>query len=254
MRNLFDLTGKVAVVTGATRGIGRAIAHAMAAHGAKVTISSRKVEDCDRVTGEIREAGGEAIAMPCDITYREQLEALIERTRGEWGQIDIVIANAAVNSFYGSNIEVPEAAFEETMTCNVRSHMWLAEMVVPEMRQRRDGVYVIVSSIGGIKGSPVIGTYCISKAADMQMVRNLSVEFSPDNIRFNCIAPGLVKTDFAQELWDDPKFWAARAEVTPLRRLGEPDDIAGTAVFLASRAGQWITGQTIVVDGGRLIA
>ena len=192
--------------------------------------------------------------MPCDITYREQLEALIERTRGEWGQIDIVIANAAVNSFYGSNIEVPEAAFEETMTCNVRSHMWLAEMVVPEMRQRRDGVYVIVSSIGGIKGSPVIGTYCISKAADMQMVRNLSVEFSPDNIRFNCIAPGLVKTDFAQELWDDPKFWAARAEVTPLRRLGEPDDIAGTAVFLASRAGQWITGQTIVVDGGRLIA
>ena len=254
MRDLFDLTGKTAVVTGATRGIGRAIAHALAAHGARVTISSRTAEDCDRVTAEVREAGGEAIAMPCDITRREQLEALIERTRGEWGRIDIVIANAAVNAFYGSNIEVPEPAFEETMTGNIRSHMWLAELVVPEMRQRRDGVYVIVSSIGGMKGSPVIGTYCVTKAADMQLVRNLSVEFGPDNIRFNCIAPGLVKTDFAQDLWDDPKFWAARARVTPLRRLGEPEDIAGAAVFLASRAGQWITGQTIVVDGGRLIA
>ncbi|MDP6707588.1 MAG: SDR family oxidoreductase [Alphaproteobacteria bacterium] len=254
MRDLFDLTGKVAVVTGATKGIGRAIAHALAAHGAKVTVASRKADACDRVTAEIREAGGEAMAVPCNITYREQLEALIGRTREEWGQIDIVIANAAVNPFYGSNIEVPESAFEKTMTCNVRSNMWLAELVVPEMRERKDGAYVIVSSIGGLRGNPVIGTYCISKAADMQIVRNLSVEFSPDNIRFNCIAPGLVKTDFARALWDDPELSAERTEATPLRRLGEPEDIAGAAVFLASRAGAWITGQTIVVDGGVMIA
>jgi NAD(P)-dependent dehydrogenase (short-subunit alcohol dehydrogenase family) len=253
MRDLFDLTGKVAVVTGATKGIGRAIAQALSAHGAKITVSSRKADACERVTAELRAAGGEAIAVPCNITYREQLENLVEKTRGEWGQIDIMIANAAVNPFYGSNIEVPESAFEKTMTCNIRSNMWLSELVVPEMRAREDGAFIIVSSVGGLHGSPVIGTYCISKAADMQIVRNLSVEFSRHNIRFNCIAPGLVKTDFARALWDEPELEKKHAAATPLGRLGEPEDIAGAAVFLASKAGQWITGQTIIVDGGVMI-
>lgn len=254
MRELFDLSGKTAIVTGATKGIGRAIAHALAAHGAKVTVSSRKAEACERVTGEIVEAGGEAIAVACNITYREQLENVVARTREAWGKVDVVVANAAVNPYYGSNIEIPEDAFQKTMTCNVRSNLWLAELVVPEMRQRRDGAYIIVSSIGGFKGSAIIGAYTISKAADMQIVRNLSVEFGPDNIRFNCIAPGLVRTDFARALWDDEEKARRRIEATPLRRLGEPEDIAGAAVFLASRAGAWITGQTIVVDGGVMCA
>jgi len=254
MRDLFDLGGKTAIVTGATKGIGRAIAHALAAHGAKVTVSSRKADACERVRGEIVEAGGEAIAVACNITYREQLQNLVAQTREAWGRVDIVVANAAVNPYYGSNIEIPEDAFEKTMTCNVRSNLWLAELVVPEMRERKDGAYIIVSSIGGFKGSAIIGAYTISKAADMQIVRNLSVEFSPDNIRFNCIAPGLVKTDFARALWDDEEKARTRIEATPLRRLGEPEDIAGAAVFLASRAGQWITGQTIVVDGGVMCA
>lgn len=178
----------------------------------------------------------------------------MKQTREHWGPIDVVVANAAVNPHYGSNIEVPESAFEKVMTCNIRSNMWLAELVVPEMRERRDGAFVIVSSIGGFVGNPVIGTYCLSKAADMQLVRNLSVEFSRHNIRFNCIAPGLVKTDFARALWDDPEKEAHRTAATPLARLGDPEDLAGAAVFLAAPAGAWITGQTITVDGGVTIA
>jgi NAD(P)-dependent dehydrogenase (short-subunit alcohol dehydrogenase family) len=254
MRDLFDLGGKTAIVTGATKGIGRAVAHALAAHGAKVAVSSRKADACDRVAGEILEAGGEAIAVACNITYREQLENLVAKTRAAWGRVDIVVANAAVNPFYGSNLEIPQDAFDKIMTCNVRSNLWLAELVVPEMRERRDGSFIIVSSIGGYKGSPIIGAYCISKAADMQIVRNLSVELSRHNIRFNCIAPGLVKTDFARALWDDAEKARLRIEATPLRRLGDPEDIAGAAVFLASKAGAWITGQTLVVDGGIMAA
>ena len=254
MQKLFDLSGKTALVTGATKGIGRAIAHAFAEHGAKVAVASRKADACDQVTREIHDAGGEAIAVPCNISYREQLENLVNKTREAWGKVDIVVANAAVNPYYGSNNTIPESAFEKTMTCNVRSNMWLSELVVPEMQQRKDGAFIIVSSIGGLRGSAIIGAYCISKAADMQIVRNLSVEFSADNIRFNCIAPGLVKTDFARALWQDPERSASRAQATPLGRLGEPEDISGAAVFLASRAGAWITGQTIVVDGGVMIA
>jgi NAD(P)-dependent dehydrogenase (short-subunit alcohol dehydrogenase family) len=253
MRDLFDLTGKTAIVTGATKGIGRAIAHALAAHGARVTVSSRKADACEKVAGEIREAGGEAIPVACNITYREQLENLVAKTRAAWGRIDAVVANAAVNPYYGSNLEIPDDAFEKIMTCNVRSNLWLAELVVPEMRERKDGSFTIVSSIGGYKGSAIIGAYCISKAADMQIVRNLAVEQSRHNIRFNCIAPGLVKTDFARALWDDEEKARLRIEATPLRRLGEPEDIAGAAVFLASKAGSWITGQTIVVDGGVMV-
>jgi NAD(P)-dependent dehydrogenase (short-subunit alcohol dehydrogenase family) len=253
MRDLFDLSGKTAIVTGATRGIGRAIAHALAAHGAKVAVSSRKQDACDQVAGEIIEAGGEAIPVACNISYREHLETLVAKTREAWGRVDVVVANAAVNPYYGSNLKIPEDAFQKTMTCNVRSNLWLAELVVPEMRERRDGSFIIVSSIGGYKGSAIIGAYCITKAADMQIVRNLSVELSRHNIRFNCIAPGLVKTYFAQALYDTEEKERARIEATPLRRLGEPEDIAGAAVFLASKAGRWITGQTIVVDGGVMV-
>ena len=254
MKHLFDLNGKVAVVTGSTKGIGKAIAEALAAHGAKVVVSSRKIETCEQVAAEITSAGGEAIAVACHIAHKDQLQNLVDVTRSKWGHIDIVVANAAVNPYYGSSLDISDSAFEKVMACNIQSNTWLCQMVIPEMQARKDGAIIIVSSIGGLKGSSVIGAYCISKAADMQIARNLAVEFGPDNIRVNCIAPGLVKTDFARALWENPEAAEQRIAATPLRRLGDPSDIAGAAVYLASVAGSWITGQTIVVDGGVTIS
>lgn len=254
MKHLFDLTGKVAVVTGSTKGIGKAIAQALAAHGAKVVVSSRKADAVAAVTDEIRSAGGTAIGVPCNVGRREELQHLVDRTRKEWGRIDVVVGNAAVNPFYGSNLDIPDSMFEKIMGSNVLSNLWLAGMAAPEWKERRDGSFIIVSSIGGLRGSTVIGAYCLSKAADMQLARNLAAELGPWNIRVNCIAPGLVKTDFARALWEDPKRAEQRVAETPLRRLGEPEDLAGAAVYLASRAGAWTTGQTIVVDGGVTIS
>lgn len=250
MKHLFDLTGKVAVVTGGSKGIGKAICLAYAAHGAKVIVASRKIDGCEAVVEEIKSAGGEATALSCNITHREELEKLVAQSEEAYGQIDIMVPNAAVNPFMGSNLDIPDDAFEKIMTCNVQSNLWLAQMVVPGMAERKDGAFIIVSSIGGLKGSSALGAYAISKAADMQLVRNLASEFSRHNIRFNCIAPGLVKTDFAKALWNNPKMAEPRIKGTPLARLGEPEDIAGIAVYLAAPAGSWTTGQTFVIDGG----
>jgi len=247
---LFDLSGKVALVTGSTKGIGKAIAEEMAAHGARVVISSRKTDACDAVAQGIRDKGGDATAIPCNITHREQLEQLVAETRKAYGQIDILVGNAAVNPHYGPSLQIPDSAFDKTMNVNIRSNHWLAQMVAPEMVERRDGVIIIVSSIGGQRGSTGLGAYCIPKAADMQMARNLACELGPSNVRVNCIAPGLVKTDFARALYENPEIANKRIAETPLRRLGEPRDIAGIAVYLASQAGAWTTGQTFVVDGG----
>lgn len=251
---MFDLTGKVAIVTGSSKGIGRAIAEALARVGAKVVISSRKAEACEPVAEALRKEGHAAVAIPCHIGRRADVEALIDKTRQEWGQIDVLVCNAAVNPYYGPMTGLTDEAFDKVMQTNVRSNLWLANLVQPEMAARRDGVIIIVSSIGGLKGTDILGIYAISKAADMQLARNLAVEWGPHNIRVNCIAPGLVRTDFARALWENPELRAASEERTALRRIGEPDDIAGAAVFLASRAGNWITGQTIVIDGGRTIA
>jgi NAD(P)-dependent dehydrogenase (short-subunit alcohol dehydrogenase family) len=253
MGELFDLTGKVAVITGSSRGIGRAIAERMAEHGAKVTISSRKAEPCAEVAAAINaRRPGHAIAVPANISSKADLQHLVDATREAFGQIDICVCNAASNPYYGPMTEISDDQFRKILENNVIAQNWLIQMVAPEMRERRDGAIVIVSSIGGFRGTPVIGAYSISKAADMQLARNLARELSPDNIRINCIAPGLVKTDFARALWDTPEGERRASQDTPLRRLGEPDDIAGAAVFLASRAGAWMTGQTVVVDGGAL--
>jgi len=248
---LFDLTGKVAVITGSTRGIGKAIAERMAEHGARVTISSRKAGPCQEVAAEINARyPGHAIAVPANISSKEDLQNLVDETRKAFGKVDVVVCNAASNPYYGPMSGISDDQFRKVLENNIIANNWLIGMVAPEMRERKDGAVVIVSSIGGLRGSPVIGAYCISKAADMQLARNLAQELSPDNIRVNCIAPGLVKTDFARALWDNPEGEARARTSTPLRRHGEPDDIAGAAVFLASRAGAWMTGQTIVVDGG----
>jgi dehydrogenase/reductase SDR family protein 4 len=251
---MFDLTGQVAIVTGSTKGIGRAIAEELARAGAKVVISSRKAEACEEVAAAIVKEGHEAIAIPCHIGRRADCEGLIAKTHEKWGKIDTLVCNAAINPYYGPMTGLADEVFNKVMETNVRSNLWLANLVQPEMAARKDGSIIIVSSIGGLKGTEILGIYALSKAADMQLARNLAVEWGPDNIRVNCIAPGLVKTDFARALWEDPVLRKGSEDRTALRRLGEPEDLSGSAVFLASRAGRWITGQTIVIDGGRTIA
>lgn len=251
---LFDLTGKTAVVTGSSRGIGRAIAEQMAAAGAKVVISSRKAAPCEEVVASITAAGGKAISIPAHVGDFGQIEALVKRTHEAFGPIDIMVCNAAVNPYYGPLAEIPDEAYDRTMNSNVRSNLWLAKLVLPEMAQRKDGVFLVVSSIAGLRGSPMLGAYAISKAADMQLCRNLAVEWGQHNIRINCIVPGLVKTDFARALWENKDLLEQTLRSTPLRRIGDPIDIAGAAVFLASAAGNFVTGQSIVVDGGVTIA
>lgn len=250
--SLFDLSGKVAVITGASRGIGRAIAERMAEHGAKVVVSSRKLDACETVVSGIRERGGEAFAMACHIGRKEDLAALVERTNATWGQIDILVCNAAVNPYYGPAASMSDEAYDRVMNSNVRSNFWLTNMVAPQMAQRKDGVIIIISSVGGYQGSDRLGVYALSKAADLQLARNLAVEWGGHNVRANCIAPGLIKTDFARQLWETPFLLERTVRHTPLARIGEPDEIAGAAIMIAGPAGRFMTGQSIIIDGGRM--
>jgi NAD(P)-dependent dehydrogenase (short-subunit alcohol dehydrogenase family) len=251
---MFDLTGKVALITGSTRGIGKSIAEEMARAGAKVVISSRKKDVCDEVAKQINDEGHEAISVPCNISYKEELQKLVDITMEKWGRIDSLVCNAAINPVYGPMSQVSDEAFDKVMGTNLRSNFWLINMVAPQMAARKDGSIIIVSSIAALHGNAVIGVYGISKAADAGLARNLAVEWGPQNIRVNCIAPGLIKTDFARALWEDEKMRKTTEMKTPLRRIGEPEDIGGIAVFLASKAGAYITGQMIVADGGVTIA
>ena len=250
----FDLSGKVAIVTGSSRGIGRSIAEHLAAAGARVVVSSRKAPACEEAAQAIRTAAGDAVAIPANIGDKGQLENLVNETRRHWGRIDVLVCNAASNPYYGSMAQMPDEAFDKILQNNIVSNHWLANLVLPEMAERKDGVVIIVSSIGGLKGTGVLGAYAISKAADMQLARNLAVEWGRHNVRINCIAPGLVKTDFARALWENPETLRRYETLTPLGRIGAPDDIGGIAAFLASPAAAFITGQTIVADGGVTIA
>ena len=252
--SLFDLSGKVAIITGSTKGIGKAIAERMAEQGANVVISSRNQDVCDDVAADIVAKGGRAIGISCNINYKEQLESLVEKTNSAFGDIDILVCNAALNPYFGPSQEIPDEAFDKVMHANIGSVHRLCQLVIPNMKKLGGGSVVIISSIGGLKGSGSLGAYAISKAADMQMARNLAVEWGPDNIRVNCIAPGLVRTDFARALWEDPNIYKSTVANYPLRRIGEPDEIAGAAVFLTSSAGSFTTGQTLVIDGGGTIA
>ncbi|KFG70095.1 SDR family oxidoreductase [Microvirga sp. BSC39] len=254
MTNPFDLTGRVAIVTGSSRGIGRSIAETMASLGAKVVVSSRKIEACEPVVDGIRQRGGEAIAIACNISRKAEVEALVAETRERLGPVDILVCNAAVNPVYGPMSSLSDEAFDKIMGANVKSNLWLCNLVMPDMAERGGGAVVIVSSIAGLRGTGVIGGYGISKAADFALARNLAVEWGPQNVRINCIAPGLVKTDFARALWEDPQALEQRNSQTPLRRIGTPDEIGPVAAFLASSASSFMTGQTVVVDGGVTIA
>lgn len=253
---LFDLTGKTAIITGSSRGIGRAIAERLAEHGANVVISSRKAGPCDEAAAEInaRYGEGRAIAVPASIASREDLQRLVDETNAAFGKVDIVVCNAATNPYAGPMAGISDDQFEKILQNNVISNHWLIQMVAPQMLARKDGSVIIVSSIGGLRGNSLIGAYNISKAADMQLARNLAVEWGPSNVRVNCIAPGLVQTDFAKYLWENPALLKQVTDPAPLKRIGQPDEIAGAAVYLASPASSYMTGQTLVVDGGITIA
>ena len=250
--SLFSLTGKVAIITGSSRGIGKAIAERMAEQGAKVVISSRKPDACTMVCDAInaKHGAGTAISIPANISSKNELKHLVEETTTQLGKVDILVCNAASNPYYGPLAGIADDQFRKILENNVIANHWLIGFVAPQMIERKDGAIIIVSSIGGLRGSSVIGAYNVSKAADFQLARNLAVEYGPHNVRVNCIAPGLIKTDFAKALWEDPEALKLRTATTPLRRIGEPDEIAGAAIFLASQAGSFVTGQAIVVDGG----
>ena len=248
--DLFSLKGQVAVVTGSSKGIGRVIAETLAEAGARVVVSSRRQESCQPVADWINAAGGEAIAIPCHMSHLDQVRTLVAQTLERWSRIDVLVCNAAVNPHFGPMVKVSEEAYDKIMVTNVKHNLWLCNLVLPQMANRRDGSVIIVSSIGGLKGHDTLGIYAISKAADFQLARNLAVEWGRSNVRVNCIAPGLVRTDFARMLWEDPDRLQEAVATYPLGRIGEPEDLAGVALLLAAPAGRFITGQVLVVDGG----
>ncbi len=252
MSSLFDLTGKTAIITGSSKGIGKAIAHRLAEHGASVVISSRKAGACEAAASEINAAVGRkaAIAIPANIADKGALQHLVDETHRQLGDIHILVCNAASNPYFGPAAGISDDAFTKILQNNIISNHWLISMVAPEMQTRKDGAITIISSIGGLKGTNVIGAYNISKAADMQMARNLALEFGGDGVRVNTIAPGLVQTDFARALWENPEILKQATAHSCLKRIGQPDEIAGMAVFLSAKAGAFTTGQTFVIDGG----
>ena len=229
-QDLFNLTGQVAVVTGSSKGIGRVIAETLAEAGARVVVSSRRLPSCQPVADGIVAAGGEAVATPCHMSHLDQVHGLVDTTLERWGRIDVLVCNAAVNPHFGPMADVTEAAYDKVMDTNVKHNLWLCNMVLPQMASRKAGSVIIVSSIGGLKGHDKLGIYAISKAADFQLARNLAVEWGRSNIRVNCIAPGLVRTDFARALWEDPDRLREAIATYPLGRIGEPEDLAGATI------------------------
>ncbi|MBK5012138.1 glucose 1-dehydrogenase [Pseudomonas sp. S60] len=252
--SLFDLRGKVAIITGSSRGLGLASAMGMAEHGAKVVISGRKAQACEAAVAQIRDAGGEAMAVPCNIGRKEEVQHLVDSAVDAWGRVDIVMANAAIHPWVGSVLELPEETFDKFMQVNVQSSIWLAQMTVPGMLERGYGRFIVVASIVGLLGDRMTGTYGLTKAADMQLVRNLANEFACKGVTANCIAPGTFKTEMARSQWEDPAMVEWYRGRNPSQRFGEVDELAGLAVLLASPSGGYINGQTIAVDGGHTVS
>ncbi len=249
----FDLSGQVVVVSGGSRGIGRAISLMMAGAGAKVVVASRKIEACEAVVAEIAAAGGEGLPVACNISHADQRAALVAAAEKRFGPVSTLVCNAAANVHYGPLATLDAGSFEKIMNTNVGSNIDLINRVAPGMAAAGGGAVILLASIAGMVGSKLIGAYALSKAADSQLARNYAVELGPKGIRVNAIAPGLIKTEFSTKLWEGDKG-ADFSSRTPLGRVGEAEDIAGAAVFLASKAAAYITGQTIVVDGGITIA
>jgi dehydrogenase/reductase SDR family member 4 len=253
LMNLFGLGGKVAVVTGSSRGIGRAMAEIFAEAGAKVVISARNREPCEEVVAAIKSKGGEAVAVTCRISDKAQCENLVAKAHEAFGRVDVLVCNAAINPHHGPIDDITDDVFSRMMVNNVQSNFWLSKLVKPGMAERKDGSIIYIISVAALHASLELPMYGITKLADYALARNLAAAWGPDGIRVNCIAPGLVVTQFARVLYEDPERRARREAATPLRRLGQPEDIAGPALLLASPAGRFITGQILTVDGGTTI-
>ena len=250
--SLFNLKNKSFLITGSSKGIGKSIAFHAADHGAQVIISSRKIDACKETANEINEHCGAEVAFPiqANIAHEEELNDLVAQTNKLLGKIDVLICNAATNPFMGSMADIPSDAFDKVMNNNIKANHILTNLVTPQMIDRKDGVIIIISSVGGTIGSNLRGTDNTSKAADIQMVKNIAVEYGHHNIRANTVAPGLIRTDFARGLWENPVIHEQYTKTHPMRRIGEPDEVAGAVIMLASDAGKYINGQTIIVDGG----
>jgi len=255
MHKMFDLTGRTALLTGASKGMGLAMATGLAEQGANVVISARKMDALEAAAAQINEAVGREAAkpLPCNIGEKDQVEALVAKAREAAGPAAIVVGNAGVNPYYGSIRDIPDDAYEKTMQANVQSNLWLANAAAADMEALGGGAMMFTSSIGAFKPSDTLGTYAVSKLALLGLVRNLAMELGPMGIRVNAICPGLIKTDFARALWDDPEKERKISAQIPLRRLGDPEDFAGIATFLGSDAGRYVTGQALTVDGGSVM-
>lgn len=246
----FDLSGKVAIVTGASRGIGEAIAAAYAAAGAKVVISSRKQEGLDDVVHAIREKGGEITPVVAHNGDKSALQNLVKVTVETYGRLDILVNNAATNPHFGSMLDAEDSMWQKTIEVNIMGNVWLCQAAVAVMRTNGGGKIINVASVNGIRPGSMQGLYSMTKAGVISLTQTLAMELAGDNIQVNAIAPGLVRTKFARAIWENDMLYKSITGRTPAGRIGEPDDIAGIALYLASPASAYTTGQTFVIDGG----
>ncbi len=250
MGEQFDLTGRVAIVTGASRGIGKAIAETYARAGAKVVLASRKQEALDEAAEAIRASGGEAIGIAAHNGDRNALKALVEKTATHYGRLDILVNNAATNPHYGALLEAADSFWQKTIEVNLMGNVWLSQAAVPAMRANGGGKIINVASIVGLNPGRYQGIYSVTKAGVISLTKTLAVELGADNIQVNAIAPGLVQTKFAQALWGNPDLLDRVLARTPAGRIGQPADITGMALYLASAASDFTTGAVFVLDGG----
>lgn len=249
----FDLTDKVALITGGSRGIGLAIAEAYVAAGARVAVAGRKQETIDAAAESLRRAGGDVLGVAAHTGDSAAVTALVERVAGHFGGIDILVNNAATNPHFGPFLMAEDSHWDKILDVNVKGYFRVAKACIPHMRERGGGKIINMASVAGLEPQPMMGVYCVSKAAVLMMTEVMAAEVAADNIQVNAIAPGFVKTKFSQVLWSTPQIHDSLVQSVPQRRMAEPEEIAGAAVFLASAASSFTTGATLVVDGGQLI-
>ena len=254
MHDLFSLKDKAIVITGSSRGIGKDMAIRFSQFGGKLIISSRKIESSEKVAEQIRKEGGMAFSKTCNISDKSQCESLIDFCVEKYGGIDILVCNAASNPYYGNLAEIPDELFDKIMNNNVKSNLWLCKKAIPFFKKNKKSSIIIVSSIAGLQGVKNLGAYSISKTADIGLIRSLAVELGEYNVNVNGLCPGIIKTDFARALWENPKILSDVEKIAPLGRIGTTDEVSGAAILLASKAGSFITGQVITMDGGVTIA